>query len=918
MKKKSIFLGLMIAGASFFALSSCGNKKDDSGKTDEETVEKTESSISFETNGGTPIDVQVTEDGHVIKPDDPSKESTEQYDFTFAGWYKDQLLTEPFDFDNDTVDSTTTLYAKWTETVREYTVTFVSTDGVETHQTIEYGSNALFPTTPTKAADSNALYKFTYEFDGWYDTNDTKYLSDTEIHGDVTLSPIFKVKTIQLNTTASSLSDVTNLVNDKYLSDVIAYEGYDMVTFFSYSSSSSGVTMKTNSYYIDEKNNIIPVNGYIKSDVEAIVGKYTLDGSYIYLPALLAYNAKNNISYTLSFNGARFTYTDKSMTVYYDVDGYIIGYSNITAIFDKIYEDKPNLKVLDVIHEATAYELYYESNPSRKYSCVYNDKTWAYSSSVEQNEEARFFLEQSMLTFSEVYNNMKRFGEFSARKENNYYICQFEGKERSFVLSYDEYGYLRKIVITVHGKTDVVSTIYSNPTSFEINGKVKFDEFISNVFNATNQLPGYFNADISEGVNHANIDYYYVDGKLLYQGPKVGTIIAEFIDPSNRNAAISKILSMKDSNISFDKNKNQYIVSGTDSSSVTYELHLDSYGQPVKLIRKSASSTMTANITYDFGVYGKIIIAGATQEETYVNLSKPLTYIPVREGKLLEDGTKVENVFMGYYMDADYKEPYDPNKHTLKAGMVLYAAFKEELHVPVKWHADPTDTSNITTTYVNKDLPITPIASPNYEGYEFIGWYIDPDYKKEADFSILGAFEFFGKFIPETYSDFIVIGNSKLGEGDTSIPSTLSEGEFSYVGSIGIMGKIEKVEENDYFSTTIYNQTALKFELDDYSSISYHTYAKAINAATLLYLDNSITAGQTLTDKSLYFENGKVVICKNGDIAKEGIEYYTMIVSKTSDSGELILDAKGLKAGTYLIYQPTTAEFLGLMITYKK
>ena len=918
MKKKSIFLGLMIAGASFFALSSCNNKKDDSGKSNEETVEKNESSISFETNGGTPIDVQVTEDGHVIKPADPSKESTEQYDFTFAGWYKDQLLTEPFDFENDTVNSTTTLYAKWDQTVREYTVTFVSTDGISTNQTVEYGSNATFPSTPTKGADSDALYKYTYEFDGWYDSNNTKYLSDTEVHGDVTLSPRFKVKTIQLNTTAASLSDVTNLVNDKYLSDVIAYEGYDMVTFFSCSSSSTETTLKSFSYYIDEKNNIIPVNRYVKSDVEAILGKYNIENSYIYLPALLAYNAKNNITYTLSFNGARFEYVDKTMTIYYDINGYIIGYSSISAIFDKIYEDKPNLKLIDVIHEATAYELYYESNPSRKYSCVYSDKTWSYSSSVEQNEEARFFLEQSMLTFSEVYDNMKRFGDFTARKENNYYICQFDGKERSFELSYDECGYLRKIVITIHGKTDVVSTIYSNPTSFEVSNKVKFEEFINNIFNSTNLLPGYFNADISEGVNHANIDYYYVDGKLLYQGPKIGTIIAEFIDPSYKNEAISSLLSMKNSNISFDKNTNQYIVYGTNSSGVTFELYLDSYGQPVKLIRKTATSTMTANITYDFGVYGKIIIAGATQEETYVNLSKPLTYIPVREGRLLEDGSKVENVFMGYYMDVDYKEAYDPNKHTIKAGMVIYAAFKEELHVPVIWHADPTNSSNVTTTYVNKDLPITPIASPNYEGYEFVGWYIDPDYKKEADFSVLGTFEFFGKFIPETYSDFIVIGNSKLGDGDTSIPSMISEGDFSYVGSIGVIGKIEKTEYDDIFTTTIYEQTALKFELDDYSSISYHTYSKSDSGAALLCLDTDIKAGQTLTTKYFYIKNGQLTICSSGTIAQEGVEYYALIASKTVDSGELVLDVKGLKAGTYVILQPTTTEFLGLQISYKK
>ena len=279
MKKKSIFLGLMIAGASFFALSSCGSKKDDA-NTNEESVEKTESSISFETNGGTPIDVQITEDGHVIKPEDPSRESTAQYDYTFAGWYKDQLLTDLFDFDNDTVEGVTTLYAKWDSTVREYNVTFVSTDGNSTTQTVEYGANASFPTNPTKESDSNALYKFTYEFDGWYNADGVKFVSDTQIQGDVVLTPRFRVKKVTLNTATTTRTDVTSLINENNLTDVISYGGYDMVTFVKYYSSTDTSILKTYSYYIDEKDNIIPVLKYTKAEVEEIVGEYNINASY--------------------------------------------------------------------------------------------------------------------------------------------------------------------------------------------------------------------------------------------------------------------------------------------------------------------------------------------------------------------------------------------------------------------------------------------------------------------------------------------------------------------------------------------------------------------------------------------------------------------------------------------------------------
>ena len=913
MKKKSIFLGLMIAGASFFALSSCGSKKDDA-NTNEESVEKTESSISFETNGGTPIDVQITEDGHVIKPEDPSRESTAQYDYTFAGWYKDQLLTDLFDFDNDTVEGVTTLYAKWDSTVREYNVTFVSTDGNSTTQTVEYGANASFPTNPTKESDSNALYKFTYEFDGWYNADGVKFVSDTQIQGDVVLTPRFRVKKVTLNTATTTRTDVTSLINENNLTDVISYGGYDMVTFVKYYSSTDTSILKTYSYYIDEKDNIIPVLKYTKAEVEEIVGEYNINASYIYLPVVLA----NTKDYSLFYNGYSFEYKKDSLTIYYNLDGYIKSFGNYTALYDTIYDEKPNLKLIDGIKKATAYELYYESNPSKKYTCVLDGDYWKLSASAETNDEARFFLEQSRFTFSEVYENMKKFGDFSVRKENNYYIAEFTSNSRNFELTYDENGYLRKIVITKYGETNEVITIYSNPTSFELINKVYLEKFINDIFNATNKVPGYLHAEIIEGSKHASVDYYYIDGKLLVSGPAISAVVAEYIDPNNKADLIGYMLSLKNANIAYDMNNNLYIISGTDSNDVTFELYFDAYGQPVKLIRKNGTSTMVAIITYDLSTYGRITIYGADQEDVFVPLDKPLTYIPTKAGQEVEEDIILSNVFVGYYFDKDFKQPFNPQKDKVEAGMKLYACYKEELQHSVKWHADPTDYNNVTITYVSKGELATPISSPNYDGFEFVGWYFDKDFKDVADFKISGIYEYYARFIPETYSNFIIVGNNKVGNISDSLDSIESVGSFTYVGSIGIMGKVDTTVKDTAFETTIYKPTFLRIELDDYANILYTTVSKSSNGAALFLLDTSIAAGDKLSAKHMYIKNGQPTSCTNGQIAEKGVEYWLLVDGNNVDSGELQIKGTGLKGGTYLIVQAATAYLVALEIAYKQ
>jgi uncharacterized repeat protein (TIGR02543 family) len=77
--------------------------------TENEAV-KPEYSVSFDARGGSAVAaVSVTGGGKLAKPADPIREG-----YAFAGWHKDAAGTEPWDFDNDTVAATLTLYAVWT------------------------------------------------------------------------------------------------------------------------------------------------------------------------------------------------------------------------------------------------------------------------------------------------------------------------------------------------------------------------------------------------------------------------------------------------------------------------------------------------------------------------------------------------------------------------------------------------------------------------------------------------------------------------------------------------------------------------------------------------------------------------------------------------------------------------------------
>ena len=212
----------------------------------------TKYTVTFETNGGSDVtSQQVKVGGKAVRPEtDPTKDADQQYTYTFAGWYSDAACTQEFDFSSP-ITSATTIYAKWSTTTNEYTVTFNTNGGTTVNpQTIAYGSKVTEPTAPTRDADSSN----TYEFAGWYRDAALNYEFDfnssitgaTTIYAKWDATPIIHSATVDYTAHVISGTYATSLTGDAnnniYLPFVIYSDVEVGYRFLGYSTNPNATT----------------------------------------------------------------------------------------------------------------------------------------------------------------------------------------------------------------------------------------------------------------------------------------------------------------------------------------------------------------------------------------------------------------------------------------------------------------------------------------------------------------------------------------------------------------------------------------------------------------------------------------------------------------------------------------------------
>ncbi len=126
--------------------------------------------------------VKVLEGEKVEKPADPTQESTAEFDYIFEGWYNGETK---WDFENDVVTGDMELVAKFTESKRNYTVTFVVTGNEAVTLapvSVEYGT-AYDLNNLLEGVDVSAYY-YTVTVNG-------EAVTSVEVLGDVTVDVAF-------------------------------------------------------------------------------------------------------------------------------------------------------------------------------------------------------------------------------------------------------------------------------------------------------------------------------------------------------------------------------------------------------------------------------------------------------------------------------------------------------------------------------------------------------------------------------------------------------------------------------------------------------------------------------------------------------------------------------------------------------
>ena len=123
----------------------------------------------------------------------PAKDSTAQYDYIFKGWKDEDGKEYGKDESLPAVKGEVTYTAVYTETLRQYTVTFLDEGGaVLLSGLVDYGQAPSYTgETPTKEMDAD----YTYTFKGWKDEGGAEYAADDTlpaVEGHATYTAVYE------------------------------------------------------------------------------------------------------------------------------------------------------------------------------------------------------------------------------------------------------------------------------------------------------------------------------------------------------------------------------------------------------------------------------------------------------------------------------------------------------------------------------------------------------------------------------------------------------------------------------------------------------------------------------------------------------------------------------------------------------
>lgn len=153
MKKISSVLALILACLMLLFVSCEKKTPPDTGNNDPTPAPVTWTVTFHPNNGEADTTQKVTDGATVAQPTAPTRKS-----YGFAGWYREDALTAPWNFASDIVLANIDLYAKWED--QRSSVLFDSCGGTDVYPVkFEDGAPVAAPDAPARNG---------YAFDGWY------------------------------------------------------------------------------------------------------------------------------------------------------------------------------------------------------------------------------------------------------------------------------------------------------------------------------------------------------------------------------------------------------------------------------------------------------------------------------------------------------------------------------------------------------------------------------------------------------------------------------------------------------------------------------------------------------------------------------------------------------------------------------
>ena len=120
----------------------------------------------------------------IEKPEDPTKDADAKFTYTFDGWYNGDVK---WNFDTDVVTDNVTLVARFIESVRKYTVSYIVDGIVVDEEEVEYNANATLASV-SKESEGAQVYTFKH-----WSTTESGEAFDGKVLKAETLYAVFEV-----------------------------------------------------------------------------------------------------------------------------------------------------------------------------------------------------------------------------------------------------------------------------------------------------------------------------------------------------------------------------------------------------------------------------------------------------------------------------------------------------------------------------------------------------------------------------------------------------------------------------------------------------------------------------------------------------------------------------------------------------